>query len=135
MNWDWAHAVTATIGAAVGAATSIFTAGLRKGRSEGRSEEQVKSHVEQSISAAEKRLEMKVDEARRAFDETLRGLREQINKVDKRMSDSELDAERRFLPREDFTDFVKEYREDRKEQRDDMKRLLDKLDHPSARRQ
>lgn len=98
---QWAQAIAALIGALIGAAGGIFAAGRLLGRIESRLELKFKSAVDES----EKRLEEKVIESTQAFDETLKGLRQKINDV-------ELDAERRFLPKEEFVDFRAEYRED-----------------------
>jgi hypothetical protein len=105
MNFEWLHAVVA--GALVGAASGIFAGGWRLGRIEGR----LKLNFQEAIAVSEKRIEEKVDEARKSFDETLKGLRQKINDV-------ELDSERRFLPKDDFNDFRDEYREDMRDLKD-----------------
>lgn len=61
--------------------------------------------LQEAVSMSEKQIESKIEEARQSFDETLKGLRQKINDV-------ELDAERRFLLKNDFNDFREEYRED-----------------------
>lgn len=109
MNLEWGHAFAAIVGALFGAISSIFTGGWRLGRIEPR----LKLHFEQAISESEKRIEEKVDQARDAFDETLKGLRQKINDV-------ELNSEKRFLPKEEFNDFRQEYREDMR----DLKALI-----------
>ena len=105
MNWEWAHAVAAIIGAIFGAVGGIFVGGYRVGQIEGA--------LQLSIAAGEKRIEAKLEEGVHDFDETLKGLRQKINDV-------ELDTERRFLQKGEFDDFRKEYREDIRE----MKSLL-----------
>lgn len=94
---EWVHAVAAIIAVLLSSAGTIFACG----RWVGRSEERLKTEI------AEARIEIedKVDSATKAFDETLKGLRQKINDV-------ELHAERRFLPRDDFNEFRDEYRED-----------------------
>jgi hypothetical protein len=98
---QWAQAVSAMLGALIGAVGGLFTAGWRLGRMEAR----LKLDFEHGRAAMEKRLESKVDDAQRAFDETLKGLRQKINDV-------ELESERRFLLKDDFNDFREEYRQD-----------------------
>jgi len=106
---EWAHAIAAILGVLFGAAGGIFAGGWRLGRIEGR----LKLNFQEAITVSEKRIEDKVDEARVSFDETLKGLRQKINDV-------ELNAERRFLPKDDFYDFRDEYREDMR----DLKQLI-----------
>lgn len=117
MNLEWAHAVAAIIGACFGVASSLFTGGWRFGRIEGR----LKLHVQETMIDSEKRLEAKLDTATSAFDETLRALRQKINDV-------ELNSERRYLLKDEFSDFRTEYRQD-------MARIFSKLDSlPGGRR-
>lgn len=98
---EWAHAIAALLGAVGGAAGGIFAGGWRLGRIEGRLKLSFQAHINES----EKRIEDKVEQARDAFDETLKALRQKINDV-------ELGTERNFVPKNDFEDFRKEYRED-----------------------
>lgn len=106
---EWAHAIAAVVGMLLGAAGGIFAGGRWVGRIEGR----LKLNFQEAIAVSEKRIEERVDLAREAFDETLKGLRQKINDV-------ELDAERRFLLKNDFNDFREEYREDMR----DLKALV-----------
>lgn len=108
---EWAHAVAAIAGAVIGAVSAIFMGGVRFGRMESR----LKLHFQTAIAGCEKQIEAKVEEARKSFDETLKGLRQKINDV-------ELDAEKRFLQKEEFNDFRQEYREDMRE----LKQLVQK---------
>lgn len=98
---EWAHALAAIIGAVFGMVGSIFTGGWRLGRIESR----LKLHFQEAINESEKRIEEKVSRTSEQFGETLKGIRQKINDV-------ELDSERRFVAKDDFDDFRKEYRED-----------------------
>ena len=104
MNWEWLHAAVAAAGFAVGALGTAFTGGWRLGRIE----ERLKLHFRESLFGVEKQFEDKLDQASNTFDETLKALRQKINDV-------ELDSERRFLPKAEFSDFREEYREDVKD--------------------
>src|SRR5580704_6270501 len=108
VDLEWAHAIAAVLGAVCGAAGSIFMGGWRLGRIEAR--------LERKITEAEKRIETKLMEEAQVFDETLKGLRQKINDVEK-------DGLLRYLPKDEFNDFRQEYRQD-------MARIFDKLDHP-----
>lgn len=109
MDLQWAHAVAAILGVVAGGASGIFSAGWWMGRIEAR----MKLHFQKSVTDSEKRIEDKVEQVAVGFDETLKGLRQKINDV-------ELDAERRFLLKNDFNDFREEYREDMR----DLKALV-----------
>jgi hypothetical protein len=78
----------------------------------------VQERLEERVSEAEHGIESKVETALQQMGETMRGVREKINSV-------ELDSERRFMPKGNFDDFRKEYRED-------MKRIFDRLDRLPA---
>lgn len=104
-NLEWAHALAALIGAFVAAVGGIFASGWRLGRMEER--------FKREITSSESRLEVRIREAHMPFDETLKGLRQKINDV-------ELDAEKRFLLKDDFNDFRDEYRDDMR----DLKALI-----------
>src|SRR5262245_23292685 len=103
-DWEWIHAALGVGGFAMGVGSTVFACG----RWVGRAEERLKSEFKTALTESEKRIEEKVDEARTAFDETLRGLRQKVNDVEK-------DVVAKYLPREEFTDFRKEYREDMRE--------------------
>lgn len=118
IDLEWAHALAAVVGAAAGACSAIFMSGWRLGKIEGR----LNLNFNTSIAASEKRIEDKVEQARMAFDETLKGLRQKINDV-------ELETERTFLPKGDFDDFRKEWREDIR----DIKTRIDNI--PTSRKQ
>lgn len=105
----WIQPLSALFGAAVGAAGGIFAGGYRLGRIEARLEMQFRG----AVDASEKSIEKNVRTSQTAFDETLKALRQKINDV-------ELDAERRFLLKDDFNDFREEYREDMR----DLKGLI-----------
>ena len=100
MDIQWMHAAAGILGALCGAIGGIFVGGYRVGKIEGK--------LTLSIAESEKRIEDKVDIATAAFDETLKGLRQKINDVEK-------DALLRYLPKEEFNDFRGEYREDIRE--------------------
>lgn len=114
---EWAHFIAGLVGALGGAAGGIFAGGWRLGRVV----EGLKLAFKKDIDDSKEEIEEKLEQARTGFDETLKGLRQKINDV-------ELDAERRFLQKDEFNDFRQEYRQD-------MQRIFDKLDSiPVGRR-
>lgn len=111
INLEWAHLIIGALGAIAGAAGGIFIGGWRLGRIEGR----LKLHFKEAIEESESHIEGKLEQARQGFDDTLKGLRQKINDV-------ELNSERRFFLRDDFKNFLEEYR-------DNTNRIFEKLDN------
>jgi hypothetical protein len=107
--------IAATIIGGIWAIVKWFAAEREKQREELKA---VEERVEESVSKSTHAIEDKVEAALQQMGETMRGVREKINTV-------ELEAERRFMPKESFDDFRREYRED-------MKRMFDKLDRLPA---
>ena len=73
-----------------------------------RFEPELRKAITQEIAEATHELHERMENETNHFDETLRGLREKINEV-------ELHIERKFVDKEDFNDFRKEWREDMRE--------------------
>lgn len=111
MDLEWAQPAIAIIGAICGAATGIFMGGRRVGKIESG----LSLNFKQAINESKKEIEDKVEQARKSFDETLKGLRQKINDV-------ELDTARGFVSKGDFADFREEYR-------DNTQRIFEKLDN------
>lgn len=118
---DWARiAIEVGIAALSGLSGSWLTAyrmgraGAKKEQAVEKSIDAIKSELGAKLNEAEKNIEDKIEENTQHFSETFKALREKINSV-------ELDTEKRFLKKQEFTEFHKEYRED-------QRRLGDKLD-------
>lgn len=111
-GFDWWHALSGMVGATVGAGSTLLTWIIRAARME--------PTIRAEIVAAEQRVEQKIDDKIESemghFRETLAGIREKINEV-----------ERETLPREEFREFLQQQREDlladRKERREDFAEL------------
>jgi hypothetical protein len=111
-GFDWWHALSGMVGAAVGAGSTLLTWIIKAARME--------PTIRAEIIAAEQRVEQKIDdridEEMGHFRETLSGIREKINEV-----------EREAMPREEFKEFLRQHREDfqaaRKENREDFAEL------------
>jgi hypothetical protein len=112
-GFDWWHALSGMVGATVGAGSTLLTWIIRAARME--------PTIRAEIVAAEQRVEQKIDdkisEEIGHFRETLSGLREKINDVER-------DAEREFVRKKDFNDFRKEYREDMRDLKNNVARIL-----------
>ncbi|WP_316176277.1 hypothetical protein [Bradyrhizobium sp. SZCCHNRI1073] len=111
-GFDWWHALSGMVGATIGAGSTLLTWIIRAARME--------PTIRAEIVAAEQRVEQKIDDKIESemghFRETLNGIREKINEV-----------EREALPREDFKEFLRQHREDliadRQERREDFAEL------------
>lgn len=92
-GFDWMHAISGAIGAIVGAASTLLTWIVKAARME--------PSIRAEIVASEQRVEQKVAEKLSEeighFRETLEGLRQKIN-----------DVEREALPRDEFNEHRKE---------------------------
>jgi hypothetical protein len=107
---EWAHVIIGVLSAVAGGGAGLIAGVWRVARIQGRLE----LSFQTSIAECERRFEDKVDLARKAFDETLKGIRQKINDV-------ELNTERNFVGQDDFSEFRVEYRKD-------IERIFDKLD-------
>lgn len=120
---QWAEAGAAVLGLGLGVGSGLFMGGWRFGRIEGR----LKLHFQQAIEESERRIEEKMTEATKAFDETLRAMRQKMVDTDNDVVEAKLEAERRFLLKDDFHGF-------REENRQDMHLINTKLDRLLARK-
>ena len=84
------------------------------GRKSAERDQKIKDDLRAEMTSMSKATEEKVEESKTEFAETLHGLRQKINMV-------ELEAERRYLLKDDFKEFRDEYREN-------TNRIFDKLD-------
>jgi hypothetical protein len=101
---DWSHVIYGAIGAFFGGISGLVAGVWRMARFEPK----LRKDITQEIAEATHELAEKIDDETNHFDETLRGLREKINEV-------ELHIERKFVDKEDFNDFRREWREDMRE--------------------
>ena len=120
-SFDWAHAWSAFGGAIAGAVSTVGAMLFRAGAKE----PTMRLDFQKIITAAEERVESKIDAAERRgedkvetivaqFHDTFASLRQKINDV-------ELQTERGFVAKNDFDEFRTEYREDKN-------RMFEKLD-------
>jgi hypothetical protein len=85
----------------------------RLARIEGR----LKLYIHNSIAAYENKFEERLDSAVNSFDETLKGIRQKVNDV-------EMDSLRQYVMKDDFNEFRAEYREDIRELKNNIDRLV-----------
>ena len=136
MNFDADHILTALFSGGGGGLGGFIVGLWRAKHIKTKIKSEVMSEIRTEVSAkidaakialAEKvdngvrEIEEKLDETAGAFDETLKGLRQKINDV-------QLGTEQDFVRKDGFDRFLGEYREDRKEQREDMRALHGKID-------
>lgn len=125
MSGDWAElAIKAGVGLA-GAIGGLFLGVWKWGRNSALAEQVIDKKI--SAVREEVRIEMaahtqKIDDGNdllvSQFKETLDGLRRQHDEM-------RVDVERRFLPKDDFRDWLKEYRDDQRRTDDKLDKLLE----------
>lgn len=101
VNLEWVHVIIGAVSAAVGAAGGLIAGVWRVAHIE----QDIRKDFSQDIAEATHELTTKMGNIAEQFDETLKGLRQKINDV-------ELDAQRRFVDKDDFKEFRDEYRDD-----------------------
>jgi uncharacterized membrane protein YccC len=112
-GFDWWHALSGMVGAAVGAVSTLLTWIIRAARME--------PTIRAEIVAAEQRVEQKIDDK---IDEEIGHFRETLTALREKINDVERDSDREFVRKEDFTDFRSEYREDMRDLKNNVARLL-----------
>lgn len=134
-GFDWAHGLSALIGAIFGVGSTIGTLVYRAGGREPtlradfhKTVVEAEKRLEEKVDAAEARAEEKMTSAAHQFAETLRGLRQKIN-----------DVEHGAIAKEDFHRFRQEdlqaAERRRQENREDFARLERKIDEILGRKQ
>jgi hypothetical protein len=112
-NIDWLHIIFVVVGGAVGGISGLVAGIWRMARFE----PELRRGITQEIAEATHELEERIENETGHFDETLRGLREKINTL-------ELHIERKFVDKEDFNDFRKEWREDMRDLKTNVAAIL-----------
>ena len=96
----------------------------------------LKLHATKEVNAAEARMEQHVEASMRSIGETVLGIRQHTGTIDSalhsRISEVELESERKFMPRTEFNEFRREYREDVRQQNDKLDRILRRNSHDTA---
>lgn len=120
-GFDWVHAVIASASSVIGAAAGLMAGTWRMARIEPvlRLEIQrdiagMENDLRDEIAAGERRVADRILESAQLFDETLKALRQKINDV-------EIGVVRGFVS-------TPNYEALRREHREDMQRILDRLD-------
>lgn len=111
---DWLHLLYVVMAGVVGGISGLVAGIWRMARFE----PELRREITQEIAETAHELEQKIDNEVGNFGETLHALREKINEV-------ELHIERKFVDKEDFNDFRKEWREDMRE----LKESIGKIKH------
>lgn len=110
MNLDWLHVIIGLISGCAGAAGGLVAGVWRIAHIE----QGIREDFQAAIARTEHEIEAKVEALVGQFQEAFSGLRQKINDV-------ELQTEREFVGKSGFEDFRKEYRED-------VRNLMDKID-------
>lgn len=103
-GFDWWHAVSGMAGAVIGAASTLLTWIIRAARLE----PIIRADFQEKLSAAEQRVEEKVEEMAGHFREYFDGIRRQQDEI-------KLNIEKEFVRKDDFREFREEFREEMRE--------------------
>jgi hypothetical protein len=99
-GFDFWHAASGMGGAVIGAGSTLLTWIIRAARLEPK----IRADLQASISAAEQRVEDKVDSMAGHFNEYFEGIRRQQDEM-------KLNMEKEFVRKDDFREFRDEWRE------------------------
>lgn len=110
-GFDWWHAASGMGGAIIGAGSTLLTWIIRAARMEPK--------LSAEITAAEHRVEEKVEEMAGHFQEAFSGIRRQID-------DHKLHTETNFVRKDDFKEFREEYRDDMRDLKQSIASIADK---------
>lgn len=116
---DWLHTTITAIGVVAGGILGAFSGVWRAARIE----PNMRRDITQEIAEAKHEFKQELDSSTDVFDETLKGLRQKINDV-------ELETAKEFkkyVDRDDFKEFLTEYRSDRADQRADFRDLKENV--------
>lgn len=115
-GFDWSHLLTWSLGIVGGGISGLVGSAWRWGRAIDEKVSHVREEFQAEIASVKRSTDVRLDEFVDQVKETMEGTRRQID-------DDRLNAERRFLTRDDFKTFLDEYRDDRKEWKADFREL------------
>lgn len=127
-DWDWVKTAVQIVSPLVAGIAGLFLGTHQAGKKTGREDAQAEAKISKEIDDKIERLKVEMRTAvadalddNKTFIEsvgdTFTALRQKINDVEK-------DGLIRFLPRDDFTNFLKEYRENQRRTDDKLDKLL-----------
>lgn len=131
-DWDWVKTAAQIIAPLVTGIAGLFLgthqAGKKKGREDAEGEARIRADINKETDDKIERLKVEMRTAVadaldnnetfiQSVGDTFTALRQKINDVEK-------DGLIRFLPRDDFTNFLKEYRENQRRTDDKLDKLL-----------
>ncbi len=115
MNFEWVHLVVGVVSGCFGAVSGLVAGVWRVAHLHAAMREDFKKQIDKVKDDVDAKVESLVPQ----FEESFKALRQKINDV-------ELNTEKFFLSKDGFNEFRKEYRED-------MKTLMDKIDAMNTR--
>lgn len=135
-DWDWVKTVTQAAAPLLTGIAGLFIGTWKAGRQSGKHEAEIEAKIKADVAKeTDSKIEGLKVEMRIAVADALDGNETFIKSVGdtfsalrQKINDVELESERRFLPKDDFNNFLKEYRED-------MRDLKDMIGKVTVRRQ
>jgi len=131
-DWDWVkntlQAIVPLMTGAAGLFLGTWQAGKKSGRQEAELEAKIKTDLkkdtENKIEALRVEMKTSLAEATEGPEEFIKSVGDTFSALRQKINDVERDGLIRFLPKDDFTDFLKEYREDQRRTDDKLDKLL-----------
>jgi hypothetical protein len=135
-DWDWMKVAVqggvSLLSAGAGLLLGVWRAGKKSGKEDAEKEAKLKADIARETDAKIEgfKLEMRtaVADALDNNETFIKSVGDTFSALRQKINDVELESERRFLPKDDFNNFLKEYRED-------MRDLKDMIGKVTLRRQ
>jgi hypothetical protein len=131
-DWDWVktalQAIVPLVTGTAGLFLGTWQAGKRSGKQEAELEAKIKADLKKEtddkIEALRNEMRTSLAEATEGPEEFIKSIGDTFTALRTKINDVERDGLIRFLPKDDFTRFLEEYRKDQRRTDDKLEKLL-----------
>jgi len=131
-DWDWVktalQAIVPLVTGTAGLFLGTWQAGKRSGKQEAELEAKIKADLKKEtddkIEALRNEMRTSLAEATEGPEEFIKSIGDTFTALRTKIGDVERDGLIRFLPKDDFTRFLEEYRKDQRRTDDKLEKLL-----------
>lgn len=131
-DWDWVKSAAQAVAPLITGLVGLFVGTWRAGKKQGEQEEKAKTQFKDDLARETDakieglKLEMRtaVADALDSNETFIQSVGDTFAALRQKINDVERDGLIRFLPKDDFTEFLKEYREDQRRTDDKLDKLL-----------